>query len=124
MLQPALHAENGFTLIEFMVALVIFMVGMLGLLETVNVAYRHNLSNNLRNDAILMADQLMAAQRIRPFADISTTTLKSAGFAKFSSAKTVTDLTATSKSVSVLVSWHERGLTKNHSLTTVITNGN
>jgi type IV pilus assembly protein PilV len=126
MLSPVLHAEKGFTLIEFLVALVILMVGLLGLLEAVSVGIRQNMGNKIRNDAILLADQVMATQRVRSFADISTShahqpAYAGATFVNYSVNKVVTPLTATSAIVIVNLSWRERGQKKEHSLSTVIT---
>jgi type IV pilus assembly protein PilV len=126
---PVLHDEHGFTLLEFLVAIVIMMVGLLGLLEVVNVGIRENMGNKLRNDAIMLADQVMANQRVRPFANISTTAGKSqtinagAGSVSYTVSKTVTKYAGTnSANVIVNISWLARGKQKQHSLSTVITN--
>ena len=58
MLPAARLADNrGFTLIEVMVAILIMTIGMLALLQTVNLAIVHNTSNKLRNDGIVFADE-------------------------------------------------------------------
>lgn len=49
--------NSGFTLIEFLVSIVILMVGLLGLLQSVNLAINHNLQNDLRNTAVVVADE-------------------------------------------------------------------
>lgn len=127
MLPPVPHTEKGFTLLEFLVAIVILMVGLLGLLETLNLGINQNRGNKLRNDAIMLADQVMANQRVRVFADISATNAiqpvnAGAAFINYSVVKAVTVLTATSKNVAVNISWRERGKIKSHSLSTVISN--
>lgn len=127
MLQPALQTEKGFTLIEFLVALVILMVGLLGLLEVINLGIRQNMGNKLRNDAIMLADQVMSVQRVRAFADISATKAKQitnagVGFVNYSVVKDVSTLSTTSKNVAVNISWRERGQKKTHTLSTVIIN--
>lgn len=55
-------SNKGFTLIEFLVAIVILTVGLLGLLQTVNYALSHNLQNQLRNEAVMVADAEMAKE--------------------------------------------------------------
>lgn len=127
MLPPVLHTNRGFSLVEFLIALVILMVGLLGLLASLNLGIRQNVGNKLRNDAIVLADQVMATQRVRPFADISTSHARQqvnagAGFVNYSVVKDVSNLSGTSKSVAVNISWRERGEKKTHSLSTVIIN--
>lgn len=46
----------GFTLIEVMVSIVILMVGLLGLLQAINIATEHNIKNALRSEAVQIAD--------------------------------------------------------------------
>ncbi len=54
-----LNNKSGFTLIEFCVAVLIMMVGLMGLLQAVNMATMHNLGTVLRNEAISLADENM-----------------------------------------------------------------
>ncbi len=51
--------RSGFTLIEFCFAVLIMMVGLMGLLQTINMATLHNLGTVLRNEAISLADEQM-----------------------------------------------------------------
>jgi type IV pilus assembly protein PilV len=137
MLLPAIYADNkGFTLIEVMVAIIIMMVGLLALLQTVNLAIAHNNSNKLRNDAIAYADQAIGTERTRKYSDViaSITPIrhKSAlGFVSYSVVNSMSNLTATthslatdgiagSKRLQATVSWHEKGVKKSHSITTTI----
>lgn len=62
--------KKGFTLIEFLVAIVIMMVGLLGLLQTVNYAISHNMNNQLRQEAVMVADELMQIEMAKPFESI------------------------------------------------------
>ena len=71
MLLPARHADNkGFTLVELMIALVIMSVGLLALLQTVNLAIAHNSSTKLRNDAVIYADQAVGTERAKAFSAV------------------------------------------------------
>ncbi len=65
--------NRGFTLIEFLVATVILMVGLLGMLQGINVAMDKSMENVFRNEALLVADDLMMAKRAKAFGSLSTT---------------------------------------------------
>ncbi|MBJ6727443.1 type IV pilus modification PilV family protein [Geomesophilobacter sediminis] len=47
----------GFTLIEVLAAVVIMMIGLLGMLQSVNVAIDHDLKNKLRDEAVSLAEE-------------------------------------------------------------------
>lgn len=63
--------NRGFTLIELLAAMVITMVGLLGLLQAINVAMEHNLKNQLRDEAVLIAEQWMGNLKTRGFSQLS-----------------------------------------------------
>jgi type IV pilus assembly protein PilV len=56
-----------------MVAVVIIMVGMLGLLQAINVAMEHNLKNHMRDEAVYMGEKYMNELKGRGFDNISAT---------------------------------------------------
>jgi type IV pilus assembly protein PilV len=66
--------NKGFTLVEFLVAIVILMIGMLGLLQAVNVAINSNMQTQFRNEALVVADRAMAHELAKGFNSVSTTT--------------------------------------------------
>jgi type IV pilus assembly protein PilV len=47
-------------------AMLIMTVGLLGLLQSVNVAYEHNLRNRLREEAVMIAEEKMNDLRLYP----------------------------------------------------------
>jgi type IV pilus assembly protein PilV len=103
--------SSGFTLIEFLVAVVILMVGMLGLLQAVNVALQYNTTTQLRNEAVALGDAQMSNELAKPFDLISTGTSKRSlprpiltGFKNFSVTRSGADMT-NSKQVNIEVSW-------------------
>lgn len=129
MFLPAVYGDDaGFTLVEFLAAILIMAVGLLGLLETVNLAISQNASNKMRSDAVIIADEVMSRERVRPFAQISsvnaTRTINYGLTVKtYSIAKHVTDMGGappTSKNVQLTVSWQDKMATKSHHLTTII----
>ena len=91
---------RGFTLVEFLVAIVILMVGLLGMLQAINVALDKNIETVFRNEAIVLADQRMMGMR-------------SKGFKTFSGADTI-DVNNSSAQVNV------RGILKNYSVNQTI----
>lgn len=124
MAHAQLNKQSGFTLIEFLIATVIILVGMLGLLQSVNVALSSNRQNQMRNDAGLVMDKWLATELGRPFSNLSTTTPAGAfvpygvdsrpvlsGYANFSVARDVKlyNNSPNSKEVNLEVSWHFRG---------------
>ena len=52
--------EAGFSLVEVMVAIVIVMVGLMGLVQMTGVAATHNIKNQLRDEAVLLGEEEMA----------------------------------------------------------------
>jgi hypothetical protein len=133
MFLPAAYAkETGFTLIEFCVSVLILTVGLLALLKTVDLSISQNASGKMRNDGVFMADEMMSRERVKPFAQISSyttprtrsidygLTVKSFSIAKQVDGMPPPPATPTSKRVQLTVSWQDKGTTKNHYLTTVI----
>jgi type IV pilus assembly protein PilV len=121
--------DNGFTLIELMVALFIMMIGALALLQSVNLAIESNSSNKKRNDALLIADQAMGQERVKAFYLLTSAklpnkrTLAGLGYVNYSVVEKVNKLAQSkTKNVQLTVSWRERGVRKSHSLTTVMSN--
>ena len=127
------HSDNsGFTLIELLAAMVIMLVGLLGLLQTVNVALLHNMSNQLRNDAILVADEHMSLEMTKPFDLISTVPPNPGPYVKnvvrkiYNADKSYTvtrsgaSVTSNTKSVSIVVSWTYKGQSYTQNISSLI----
>lgn len=72
MSQAQLLRNNlGFTLTEVMVALLIMMVGMIGLLQAIGIALEHNLRNQLREEAVYVGEKYMNEMRGKKFESYS-----------------------------------------------------
>lgn len=119
--------ENGFTLIEFLVAIVILMVGLLGLLQVINVAVDQNLGNVFRNEAVMVVDEAMIKKRAKAFDSLSTGTkyviysTQVRGIPKkFNLTEKVDSITTNSKQISIEASWTKKSSTYNHSATSVV----
>jgi type IV pilus assembly protein PilV len=127
-----LNNNAGFTLIEFCVAVVIMMVGLLGLLQAINMAAVHNLSSILRNEAATVADEQMVLTKI---AVIDSTTYAAlaansdyisrktrGGFSNYSVVRSIPSASTNTKEVSIRVSWRYKGNKLNHTISTLVTN--
>jgi len=121
--------NSGFTLIEFLVAIVILMVGMLALLQTINLAINHNLQNQYRNEAAVIADSEMAVMLAKGFERVSTSTMQALRLKSYSSGFTLRNYSvvrtgttySNSKEVTYRVSWRYRGGKYEQGITSVIT---
>jgi type IV pilus assembly protein PilV len=118
--------NHGFTLVEFLVAVVILMVGLLGLLQAVNVGLVQNVNSQLRNEGVSVADWHLAREMSKSFDLVSTTTKTSVeqrpllnGFKLYSVTRTGTPL-SNSKQVNIRVSWRNKGARYSQEATSVI----
>jgi type IV pilus assembly protein PilV len=64
-----LNNSKGFALIEIMIAMVIILVGLLGLVQATLLSIDNNLRNLYRDEAVRIADETMNVWRSRPVDD-------------------------------------------------------
>ncbi len=129
MLQPiSKRNESGFTLVELMVAMAIMLIGLLGLLHSVNIAMEHNLKNQMRGEVVRIAQDAMNDMRSRPFDSISSSTssLSSASSSLRNITRTYTVKRTVisggsdiSKKYQVDVKWKFKNVSTTHSVMTV-----
>lgn len=132
--------DAGFTLIEFLVSIVILMVGLLGLLQAVNVSYSHSLQNQLRNEAVIVADDEMAKELAKGYEGVEPVIIPGIspvpvmrnytvsrkilnGFKLYSVSRTGTPF-QNSKQVTFEVRWKYKGSRYNHNASGVISKTN
>ncbi|WP_119332912.1 prepilin-type N-terminal cleavage/methylation domain-containing protein [Geobacter sulfurreducens] len=120
--------DKGFTLIEVLVAMVIILVGLLGLLQAVNVSMEHNLRNSLRDEAVRVGESTVYGMRRLTFDNLTgETTLKvnrslRASTKEYTVKRNLTDLGGRSTELVVTVEWDYRGTTYQHRVSTIISN--
>lgn len=66
-IQVSHQNRAGFTLIEVMVAMGIMMVGLLGLLKSIEIANRQNMNNQQREEVVRVAERAMQEMRSESF---------------------------------------------------------
>lgn len=133
------NRESGFTLVEFCVATLIMMIGLLGLLKAVNMGIEQNLGTVLRNEAVSVADeQMMQVKKTESTpagyvvvaqgaAVDSTSTLTRKvrnGNVLFRVDRHDTGMSTKSKEVIVRVSWTYRNKTLDHRVTSLLIDPN
>ena len=69
-----LHNDSGFTLVELLVAMAIMLIGLLGLLQSVNIAMEYNLKNQMRGEVVRVAQDAMNDMRSKTFDAVSSKT--------------------------------------------------
>lgn len=117
--------NSGFTLVELLAAMVIMLVGLLGLLQSVNIAMEYNLKNQMRNEVVRVAQDNMNDMRSRAFDSVSSTTIiVPTSLRNINRTYTVTrNVIATgtdaSKRYQVDVTWMYKNVPTTHSVMTV-----
>lgn len=125
-----MNSCRGFTLIELMAALVILMVGMMGLISVTGTAVEMNVKNQIRDEALQIADDRMrlakangSATFASPFVGISTSVVRNSRLRAKKTAYTVElAATAAGDSSNVLrsaVGWLYKGESYNQEITSL-----
>lgn len=125
-----LKNKRAFTLIEFMVSVLILTVGLLGLLQAINLAISTNMANTLRNEATVLADESLTS-RIAELSSLDTSEFDAFnnnssvrrkvmnGYKNYSVSSTGTKISK-SIEVNVLVSWKHKDSRYTHNASTVL----
>jgi len=115
--------SGGFTLVEVIMAVLILLVGMLGLLQAVNLAMEVNLRNQVREEAVYVGERVMTELRGRGFDNISasyvtySTPSKIRGVSRKYGVQRSSEVLATegglpaTKELAVVVTWSYKGVT-------------
>lgn len=118
------------TLIELMISILLMMVVALALVQSSILAMNTNVKNELRNEAVSVAEQEMNVVRNTPFDNLSslpTTTTISRNVRAltnfpFTASLTQTAVNVNTTQVAVTVTWTYRGQQYNYSMSTVLRN--
>jgi len=98
--------EQGFTMIEILIAIALLLVGLLGVAQMQVMTMITNSTANQRTIAITLAQDQMEILRTRPYANIETPPLSNTSGIYTRSWVVQTNIPATNmKQVTVTVSW-------------------
>jgi type IV pilus assembly protein PilV len=119
--------NRAFTLIEVVVAILIMMVGLLGLLAAINLAMDMNTRDYMRDEAVRIGERAMNNTKNTAYNSIAaggpttqTISTNIRGITKnYNVATTVVQL-QNSKHISIVVNWTYKGQTYFHGIDSVV----
>lgn len=127
--------NKGVTLIELMVSLVILLIVSLALMQTSLLGISTNMKNQIRDEAVNVAEMSMIRLRSLPFtaalvhADLTATAgvmetpveRKFRGFSiDYRPRRTIVDINTETKQITMAVTWDYRGKTYTHGITSIM----
>ncbi len=115
--------DTGFTLLEVLIAIVITVVGLLGLLEALSVATEHDMKNQLRDEAVLIGEEQLNQLRVKPFdkysAQYSPFPIRTKRWSYMVGRSADKISTSDSRELSVTVSWAYKNISSHHQVKSV-----
>ena len=128
-----LNNRNGFTLIEFCIAVLIMMVGLMGLLQAINMATVQNLANMLRGEAVALADEKIIDAKKAVVSKATFDALIDSNnlitnrqvrgvFCNYSVVTSVRPLSGNSKEITLRVAWRYKGSKLIHNVSSMVSN--
>lgn len=123
---PARNDENGFTLVEMVIAMAIVFIVFLGLTQAGLVALDRNIENALRDEAVSVADNAISRIRALPFDSVvdeppATVSRQIRGLGvQYTVNPDVNILNGNNRQVIVQVSWARRGIARSHQVSTIV----
>ena len=124
--QTAPLNNRGFTLIEVVVAILIMMVGLLGLLASINLAMDVNTRDYMRDEAVRVGEKAMNTTKNSGYASIATGTTTQTisshvrGITKSYNVRTTVTQLPNSRQISIVVDWTYKGQTYFHGVDSVV----
>lgn len=120
------RSGEGFTLVEMLMAMLILTVGLLGLLQSLNVAYDQGLRDRVRQEAVLLAEEQMHDWHRMAFKAITASRSfvvprTVAGIPRSFSVTREQSWAGSSKRLRLAVSWTIKGHTVMHEIFTLKT---
>jgi type IV pilus assembly protein PilV len=119
--------SRGFTLIEVVVAMLITLVGLMGLLQSVNIATEYNLKNELRDEAVMIGEEQLKTLMVMPFdavkmhnfsASVKVPTRLRGADKKYIVTRSA-DVVGDSAEITVRVGWSYKNISSHHSVQTI-----
>ena len=120
--------NNGFTLVELLVSIVIIAICVIGLMSLSTVIMRNNVKNEIRNKAVEVltnyvdniTNQDFGDITVGNFTDIDNVTIRSFS-ATYTISGNITSPSTNEKDINATISWTYRGKNYSYNIETVVT---
>jgi prepilin-type N-terminal cleavage/methylation domain-containing protein len=127
-MELVLKDKKGVTLVEVMIALVVFLLVSLAMMQTALVGIDSNMINLLRDEAVKIAEESMIDARNTPFDSLAAGTTGLPPVSRnlrnmirpFTVTRAVTDHGVNNKVVDINVAWNWKLNPYAHSITTIL----
>ena len=128
-MQPTnVKLNNGFTLVELLVSIVIIAICVIGLMSLSTVIMRNNVKNEIRNKAVEVltnyvdniTNQDFGDITVGNFTDIDNVTIRSFS-ATYTISGNITSPSTNEKDINATISWTYRGKNYSYNIETVVT---
>ena len=127
--QVVCRDNRGMTLIEVLISLMLLAIVSLALIQSALLAINTNVKNEMRDEAVSVAEQRLNELKNTPFASLDLLPPETAITRKIRSVSctyvptrliTNIDTAATTKQITVYVNWTYKGVPYQHSTSTVM----
>jgi len=127
-MELVLKDNKGFTLVEVLIAMVVFLLISLAMMQTALVGIDSNMINVLRDEAVRIAEETMIAARNTPFDNLGagdTTNgimrdIRNINNFQYTVTRSITDHGISNKVVDINVAWNWKLNPYTHSITTIL----
>jgi type IV pilus assembly protein PilV len=128
-LRRAIRNRKGFTLIELLVSILVLSIGLMAMLDGLANYVRINIDNQMRNEAMRIAETALETLRNARFSDVQTgavviTTPEQRRFrnipVNFAVSWTRTNISSNTVAVQVSVTWSHRSVNHRHDAASII----
>jgi len=132
--RSAMLNKKGLSLVEVMIALVVLLLVSLALMQTALISIDSNMNNQLRDEALSIAEEWVIRSRNIPFDNLTTNSLSQSGTGvdtitrnfrnitnqTFTVTSIVTDRGIDNKQVGVTVAWTWKAQPFNHNMSSIV----